>query len=227
MTKGKSNPLYAGAVDVASIERLYAQGQRVEAIHKCRALALRALPGHAVRLQSYIHGKDPALWSLPRDESRIETFLYRQVPCENNDAAEAMVWCAKWLLGRPDTRSEGRAQDRRTVIVRGLDAFADLAFVALRKLVASGELADAAARGVPTKTHAKKAAAARHQATNALRKEFEEWCTKNWRAGMTAKMAQQAFGLTESATGAMVSAITYSTWLTAWKKKKATGDSAA
>ena len=132
--------MLATPLHVESIEALYASGEKLAAILECRAIALQALPGHAARLQAYCekHG-DPSVWSLPRDTDSIETFLYGSTASfENEDAAAAVGWCAKWLVGREDTRTEGRGNERRTVTLRGRDDFAHNAFIALRHLVDQG-----------------------------------------------------------------------------------------
>jgi hypothetical protein len=219
LTKGKRNDVEAAPFNVASIVKLYAQGRRVEAIHKCREIALLALPGHAGRLQAWVvRQKDPALWSLPRDESRIESFLYRQVQGENDDAAAVIVWCAKWSLGLPDTHSEGRGNDRRTVVDRGRDDFADLAFIALRRLVGSGGAAPGSDRPA---THFQKAAAASHARTTALHAKFDAWCTANCAEGMKAKRVRAAFEkVVEPGEFALVKERRYEIWLGDWKKKQ-------
>lgn len=138
--------MLATRLHVESIEALYVSGEKVAAILECRAIALQALPGHAARLQAYCerHG-GPSIWSLPRDADKIETFVYGSTASfENQDASAAVGWCAKWLVGREDTRTDGRGNERRTVTLRGRDDFAHNAFIALRHLVDQGATQSAA-----------------------------------------------------------------------------------
>ena len=130
--------------DVDRLEALYAQGQKVKAIHECREIAIHALPGHAARLQTELdkHSK-----SAPGTAFLFETFLYRQNKCEDANAAMVVAWCAKWLVGMDDTRTEyelgavrktpiGDMRERisRTVVIRGREDFAANAFIALRMM---------------------------------------------------------------------------------------------
>ena len=130
--------------DVDRLEALYAQGQKVKAIHECREIAILALPGHAARLQTELD-KHPK--TAPGAAFLFETFLYRQNNCEDANAATVVAWCAKWLVGRDDTRTEyelgavrktpiGDIRERisRTVVIRGREDFAANAFIALRMM---------------------------------------------------------------------------------------------
>ena len=137
--------------DVERLEALYAQGQKVKAIYECREIAILALPGHAARLQTELD-KHPN--TAPGTAFLFETFLYRQSECEDANAAMVVAWCAKWLVGRDDTRTEyelgavrktpiGNMRERisRTVVIRGREDFAANAFIALRMMVGPAQLA--------------------------------------------------------------------------------------
>ena len=135
--------------DVDRLEALYAQGQKVKAIHECRDIAIRALPGHFSRLQGELD-KHPR--TRPNDSFLFETFSYRQNACEDANAAAALVWCAKWLVGRSDTRTEYESggvrktpmgdlpvRNSRTVVIRDREDFASNAFVALRMMAGTAQ----------------------------------------------------------------------------------------
>lgn len=139
--------------DVDRLEALYAQGQKVKAIHECREIAIRALPGHAARLQTEL---DKHTNTLPGYTFLIETFLYLRNTYEDANAATVVVWCAKWLVGMDDTRTEyelgsvrktpiGDIRERisRTVVIRGREDFAANAFIALRLMATPGKLESA------------------------------------------------------------------------------------
>ena len=142
--------------DVDRLEALYADGQKVKAIHECREIAIRALPGHAARLQAEL---DKHTSTQPTDRFFFETFIYRRNTCEDANAATVVVWCAKWFVGRSDTRTEYelgsvrktaigdvRQRTSRTVVISDREDFAANAFIALRMMADQAkpvQLADA------------------------------------------------------------------------------------
>lgn len=111
---------------------------------------MRALPGHAARLRAEL---DKSTLSTPDATHLFETFLYRRCEYEDANAAAVVTWCAKWLIGKPDTRTEYeqgaarktpigdlRGWKSRTTVINNRDDFAANAFIALRLMAEPGDM---------------------------------------------------------------------------------------
>lgn len=122
--------------DVESLEALYAHGQPVKAIHECRVLAIKALPGHVDRLNSYLANQTHR---FEGEVAHAEEYVFNIGKPENVNAAEVVVWCAKWTIGNPETHTTGffKGQVRQTHVVRTREDFAHNAFIALRRMCKS------------------------------------------------------------------------------------------
>jgi len=119
--------------DVERVELLYANGQEVKAIYQCRELALTALPGHSAKMKALL---EKQTHKHPSDEYYFERFVYQRQSPEDRNAAEAVIWCSKWLYGQPDTHTNHNFRDKTSqrYVVQTRADFANNAFIALRRM---------------------------------------------------------------------------------------------